>query len=313
MKLQKHVLAITLSLMLCLSVANAARITVTTNESESLTSKSVCVPDIFFDGEIEAKDLDTLKRIVDKTCAEVKKNPNGVIEYKLRINSDGGDVDAALAIGRFIRNINLPVKKVFFHVDVWKRDRCYSSCVFILAAGARRTLFGDVGIHRPYFVQLDTKYSAEEIRRIRLVQSKNIKAYLIEMDVAESLLDAMLAVPAEQIKVLTQNELTHYRLTGDDANFEERNTAEKARLWYLNSSQYRLRNEVVKKQCGYFHEKYKDDAESFWRCEATIMLQISAAEYEVRYQKQTAECFTPDIEKDEQAQLECMYRIRAGK
>jgi hypothetical protein len=186
--------------------------------------------------------------------------------------------------------------------------------VFILAAGARRTTFGDIGIHRPYFVQLDTKYSAEEIRRIRLAQNKIIKDYLIEMDVADSLLDAMLAIPAEQVKVLTPNELSHYRLTGDDANFNEKNIAEDARLWYLNSSQYRQRNAVVEKKCGYFFdEKYRNNIEIFYRCQATIMLNISNTEYDARWKKSSSECFTPELKKDEQKQLECIYRIRAGK
>jgi hypothetical protein len=124
----------------------------------------------------------------------------------------------------------------------------------------------------------------------------------------------MLAIPAEQVKVLTPTELSQYRLTGDDANFDEKNIAEDARKWYLSSSQYRQRNALVEKQCGYFFdEKYKTNIESFWRCEAIIMLELSSAEYDVRWKKSSTECFTAELKKDRQKQLECMYRIRAGK
>jgi len=124
----------------------------------------------------------------------------------------------------------------------------------------------------------------------------------------------MLAIPAEQVKILTPTELTHYRLSGDDANFDEKYIAEKARLWYLSSSQYRQRNAVVEKKCGYLFEKNNmDDYESFWRCQATIMLNISNAESDARYKKTMAECYIPAIMKDEQGTMECIYKIRAGK
>ena len=245
--------------------------------------------------------------VVDTTCNEVKTNSNGNIKYILQLDSDGGDVDAALAIGRFIRNIKLPVKNVHFEVMVTGRERCYSSCVFILAAGADRTVWGKVGIHRPYFVQLDSKYSAEEIRRIRLAQNKSIKEYLSEMDVAESLLDAMLAIPAEQLKVLTLNELTQYRLVGPDANYEEKRTSENAREWFLSSAEYRKRNAVVTAECdalGYATEEHT-------KCKWKIMLNISDAEYEIRRDKIPAECNSN--KNDREATTDCVYRIRAGK
>ena len=308
MKTQKYFLAIILTLTLCWGVANAARITLETDESA--TDDIVCRPKIFFDGAIESKDLDTLKRIVDKTCLAMKKNKQGVIEYTLSLNSDGGDVDAALAIGRFIRNISFSGTKAYFHVQVWKRYHCYSSCVFILAAGARRLPFGDIGIHRPYLVQLDTKYSADEIRRIRSAQNKNIKEYLIEMDVAESLLDAMLAIPADKIKILTENEITQFRLTGDDANFEEKNKAADASEWFLSSAEYRKREAEVTQKCG---RMSTDNSEWFVRCETTVMLKISDAEFDARLKKIRDVCSKPEFENDTRALHSCIFRVRAGK
>jgi len=269
--------------------------------------ESICEATIKFVGSIKATDLDVIKRIIDATCNEVKANSNGKIKYTLQLDSDGGDVDAALAIGRFIRNVELPVKNVHFEVMVTGSASCYSSCVFILAAGADRTVWGKVGIHRPYFVQLDSKYSAEEIRRIRLAQNKSIKEYLAEMDVAESLLDAMLAIPAEQIKLLTPNELAQYRLVGPDANYEEKRTSEYARAWFLSSAEYRKRKAIVTAKCdalGYATEKYT-------KCEWKIMLNISDAEYEIRRDRIPAECNS--TKNDDAANEDCVYRIRAGK
>jgi hypothetical protein len=311
-------MAIALHTMLYLSVTNAATF-YTKPDENPLFPNDICQLSIHVDGIIDASDLDKLKRIVDQSCTKVKTNKNGVIEYSLSLNSEGGDVDSALAIGRYIRNINLPVKSVHFKTEVWGRYHCYSSCVLILAAGSYRLTAGKIGIHRPYFVQLDSKYSTEEIRRIRAAMNKNIKEYLVEMDVAESLLDAMLAVPAEQIKVLTDDQLAQYRLTGADANYEEKRTAEDAKKWYLSSAAYRERLAAVKSNCGYRYDPLNpakntpDSSERYTRCEATTMLKISDAEYQKRQKKIVEKCLTPTPKNWEQSHFDCADRVRAGK
>jgi hypothetical protein len=273
-----------------------------------------CRVRINFTGEISAQDIAIFRKVLDVSCTETKKNLNqeSYITYDVSLDSKGGDVDAALAIGRLLRNAKFPVKDLSVYTRVEHERHCYSACVFILAAGMTRSvsvLRGNaVGIHRPYFAKLDAKYSTTEIRQIRSMQNKAIREYLLEMDLAESLLDAMLAVPPDEIKLLTEAELKQFRLNLPDANFEERGIARMASWWYLTSSEYRLRNAQVRDKCNFWPPRPYDPE---WSevCEATIMLRISAEEYSRRRIK-WSEC-SPLF--NTHRFLECMMRIRAGK
>jgi hypothetical protein len=59
------------------------------------------------------------------------------------VDSLGGDVEAAINIGRLARKYNASVSSIY--------GTCASSCVFILAGGVDRHLLSSiVGIHRPF-------------------------------------------------------------------------------------------------------------------------------------------------------------------
>jgi hypothetical protein len=319
-------------LMFCLSLftnslalatsAEAKKLKLTTSTStiawEEHNSGQFCTVNIIFKGEVSKQDIDAFRKVLDLSCTEAKKNEHGVIKYDLSLDSRGGDVDAALAIGRLMRNAKFPVRDISFVTKVMHEHRCYSACVFILGAGLRRNVYSPdeiVGIHRPYFAQLDQKYSTAEIRQIRSIQNKAIREYLVEMDIAENLLDAMLAVPPDKIKLLTEGELTQFRLNLPDANFEEKTTANHARSWYLTSSEYRERYTQYQAKCMPWPPRPYDQE---WHevCEATVMLRISREEH-LRRRERKSECLhlfnDPKYEKNGFPALECMYRIRAGK
>jgi hypothetical protein len=288
-------------------LVNAARITLTSTGQDEFFPTKFCEPKIQFDGEIKAGDLEVLKSLVDQTCNKVKNNKYGHIKYELVLNSDGGDVSAALSIGRFIRNLTFPIKTVYFKVSVWARHQCNSSCVFLIAAGQSRHVVGKVGIHRPYLTQINSNLSAADIGRIRTGQIRLMRAYLAEMDVPESLLDAMLSIPPEEMKILSESELKQYRIYHDDANFEEKKTAEGAKEWYLTSAEYRKRDAERIKNCGYYW-RAKDD-EQYSVCEITTMLNISKSEAQKRLAKIPSIC--GDLENEDARR--CVYKIRAGK
>lgn len=60
------------------------------------------------------------------------------------LGSEGGDLAAALEMGRYLRAMS-------FDAVILPDAVCYSACVFLLAAGIDKKVQGYVGIHRPYF------------------------------------------------------------------------------------------------------------------------------------------------------------------
>src|SRR5580700_8203521 len=136
-------------------------------------------PFVYITGTIEASDTATVEALL--------RSPGAAII--VRINSDGGSVEAAMAIGRLLR-------KTGKAVAVEAGDRCASACVFILAAGVERIVEGDVVIHRPYLIEDlpgSVGYDAQYKRTEQLIRS-----YFAEMNIPAALGDRMLAIPPDE-------------------------------------------------------------------------------------------------------------------
>lgn len=96
---------------------------------------------ILISGTIVKKDLDELNSAVKKISEHIVSPLSA--HYIFYLDSEGGELEPALGIGKTIRDLGALVM-------VEKHSQCLSSCVFILAGGASRFVQGIVGIHRPY-------------------------------------------------------------------------------------------------------------------------------------------------------------------
>ena len=124
---------------------------------------------------------------------------------QMQLNSTGGDLEAALAIGRLMREMS-------FDSLVLPRGACHSACVFVLAAGVDKVVKGEVGIHRPYFPQIA---AAEVGPALRAVKAE-AEAYLDEMNIPTRLVEDMFSVDPAAMRILTEAELGAYRLNSED-------------------------------------------------------------------------------------------------
>lgn len=122
------------------------------------------------------------------------------------LNSPGGSVLDALAIGRTLRG--LEVRTAMAETDI-----CLSACPYVLAAGTRRDVAEGawVGIHQHYFGQntaLPAFLAVEDIQR----GQGEVMAYLIEMGIDPALMQHALMTPPSEIYLLELEELLSYRL-----------------------------------------------------------------------------------------------------
>jgi hypothetical protein len=197
--------------------------------------KGCWISGVRLSGEIERGDLQNFNNALTQLKKKYGVSPCTSGSTHVYVDSNGGDVDEALLIGKEIRQNKL-------NVTVTEGSHCYSSCVFLLAGGIDRYVMGSVGIHRPYFTAISKDKSADEIRTLRESLNLRIKNFFKFVDVPESLLDEMLSYPPENIKILTEQELLKYRLTGKDATVDELDTANHANYYNLSSAEYRKRN-----------------------------------------------------------------------
>lgn len=123
------------------------------------------------------------------------------------LNSPGGSVSDALAIGRELRRFEV-------NTAMTGSDICLSACPYILAGGVKRTVEDGalVGVHQHYFGEntaLPAFLAVEDIQR----GQGDVMVYLAEMDIDPLVMQHALVTPPDEIYLLTAEELTRYQLT----------------------------------------------------------------------------------------------------
>jgi len=162
--------------------------------------------------EITAADATKFEKLVESLAAKID-----VVDVEL--NSAGGDVAAAMRIGRIIRSRGL-----WTIAPDDAGTKCASACVLILAAGVVRIGGEDsrVVIHRPYFQPALFASLARDQAQQRYAQMTNlVRSYLSEMGMPEDLFKEMLKVPSDEGRVLSYAELQDLTLVGWDPAYQE--------------------------------------------------------------------------------------------
>lgn len=133
----------------------------------------------------------------------------GIGKRILDIDSSGGSVEAAMRAGDAIGENDW---------TIWVRGDsvCHSACVLILAAGDMRVIVGPVGIHRMIRIRsaaTSRKELGEELRAL----SDELRNYLERNGASAEVYDLMTTVPNRDVRVLTDEELDRFGLSGANA------------------------------------------------------------------------------------------------
>jgi hypothetical protein len=148
-----------------------------------------------------------------------------------RLDSVGGDVFAAMHIGRLIRKhdgvtvISVPSK-------------CYSGCALLFIAGVMRHNLGELGLHRPYQVAVLQDRQAGEKQLPRLLTL--MKQYVAEMGVAEDFYDQMINTAASKTAIYRMDSYA-ILIPEIDPGFLEAQFAYGARRYGMTAAQMRER------------------------------------------------------------------------
>lgn len=139
-------------------------------------------------------------------------------------DSPGGDIEAAIALGRAIR-------KHGAGTVVRQGSSCASACVYAFAGGTeRQAAAGGLKVHR---IRLDDLSAAnlprEDGEREYRKAVKAVRGYFAEMRLDAALLDAAEKVPSADSLRLSRDVLVRYRLI-DAAPFDEERYASRLRI-----------------------------------------------------------------------------------
>jgi hypothetical protein len=195
---------------------------------------------IEYSGRIENADIDKLRRVLKD--AENRANFN----RHIHLNSKGGDLNAALELGKLIRSHDL---------ITFVLEECFSSCVIAFAGGVWRNVvveaFGmplaKIGIHRPFSTGHAT--SVAERRKEFNTLAQSVKTFLREGGVAETLWDDMVKTPPENMRLLNQEDVIHYGLLGKDPAYADYVDSQEAKRYGISKTEYLKRKAMIKELC----------------------------------------------------------------
>lgn len=125
------------------------------------------------------------------------------------LNSPGGSVQDALAMGRALRDLGLATRMT-------ASDICLSACPYLLAAGTTRSVEDGalVGIHQHYFGENTALPAFMAVSDIQRGQGE-VMEYLADMGIDPLIMRPALATPPDEIYLLTPDEMQRFRLTTD--------------------------------------------------------------------------------------------------
>jgi len=179
---------------------------------------------VFLRGYITSDDMSSAKVMESLLKKGRQKIAGNIVSFA----SNGGEVDAAMDLGRLLRKLGVSTL-------VARDEQCMSSCVFAFMGGDRRTAAGRIGIHRPYFS------STREVpdRRILYRQlQKKLQEYIEELDFPPSLYEAVMAVPPETVSVVAPADLKRFYLEGMSPSTQDEMDAASARALGISVLEY---------------------------------------------------------------------------
>jgi hypothetical protein len=214
-------------------------------------SARVC--NIYINEDITPQTLSRVKRNLDEIRG---KYPRDFVWVNL--NSAGGDVASAMEIGSVLRGDTNHAVRIAADAS------CLSSCVFILAGATQRQVFGKVGIHRPYYQQVENlSHERRSDRYAQLIEEA--RQYFDRMHIRSEIVDAMVSVPPEKIKMLTYAEQSYYGLNRVDPVAEEEHDDILAKKYHLRKADYYRLKTIVNERC--------EGSKDYNSCAASIFTQ----------------------------------------
>lgn len=162
----------------------------------------------------------------------------------LVLDSEGGELDAAMRMGKVIRQARLKA-------EVRAGAKCFSACTFVLAAASAPQVAGSVGISRI----VPGKDEAALLNAAR--------QYLAGLGVPVDLAHQMFSLPPGKLRLFNEQELGFFRLSSTvGKRFDEEDNAGMAKKMGLSQGQYLQFKELLLYKCDF----YKDKPEERQRC-----------------------------------------------
>lgn len=137
----------------------------------------------------------------EKLLQGLRTNPGQHKRKIVLLDSIGGSAPEAIRMGRLLRETG-------FEALVPSGGMCQGSCIYLLAAGSKRTVNGHVALRRPPFPAGDSALA----QAAHGSQAFSPAKYFRDMGVDVNLAEAIYQAPPGRLRLLSQDDLRRYRL-----------------------------------------------------------------------------------------------------
>lgn len=224
--------------------------------SFSMFAPNLATADIMFSGRGGMVDISLEGSITSDTAEDFIETYEGFrqsdqyFHYTALLDSEGGDIYAAMKIGRYLREHKA-------RIVITGDSKCFSSCVLIYVGSVYRSSFGQLGLHRPYIhAENAAQRSSEE--EIRMIYG-DVKRYLQEMNINDELYRLMMATPPEEMLVLNwDDERLPFLIPDKDPVYAEVQLQNREFKIGITTSELRRRNAWAKQNCYKLYENAED-------------------------------------------------------
>lgn len=212
----------------------------------------------YVSGAITVQTVNEAKNFLDS-------NKNNVLV--INFDSLGGDVHAAIELGRIIRQYGATTQLM--------SGVCASACVMAFVGGVDRTTLAvspKFGIHAPYTA--DTRSTTYENSDNRFKTTRRlVTQYLQDMNIPSGLYDEMLRYPSEDMHIMTMEELSRYRVLGMDTAEQDRRDSNSARQYGVDKRAFLGRKQLTKIECSKYivDQPTQDSIIKYITCRDRIM------------------------------------------
>jgi len=227
--------------------------------------------DLFIVGEIKSGDAQTFEKAVSDPREKF---------LAVFLNSRGGDVYAAIEIGRIVRKHELTT-------DVRESSECFSSCALIYIAGVTRMNFGTIGLHRPILAGVPRE--EQQLPKAVSEMLGAIKSYVSEMGVTSNFFEAMVNTLPENMRLFSQSDIEEL-VPVKDPLYDELYIARQARQYGATTEEYRRRDNMWQIQCSINDKRFEKNDKLLEDCIEATRWGLSINLYRDRLAKAQTKC-----------------------
>ena len=198
------------------------------------TGTSYC--SLFLSGFIGSTDVAKLTKLFADVSPSGQCGQIGVVV----LSGPGGDVDAAMAMGRVLRRHQVTTR-------VAESESCGSACVLVFLGGVWREVWGQLDIHRPYPVHLSKTYQESQQAYVEIRVA--IESYLRELNIPSSAGEMMLSIPSSDALSIGRLDAVRYGFAGVDPPYQDRLDSSWAAYYKLTKTDYYQKRQMALSLC----------------------------------------------------------------